>query len=236
MKPGPSSELTQALAIAAEQDRAWSDVERDGQTHAVVEYARGAEAIGNLVAWSRADGGLAPLAPHPAANAEALVMFQLGSMAIASSTDAAWDGLVAGGYLGNRLVREGRTLLEAEVGMSLLERAVARLVALGDPPDSIELPEHRELVRILAAEAMWAHSLAPAAEGLVGRATARATQTFWIAALDGASPTEPAAVTVARVRRAIASADPFAYTVTRYAPAVIERMVRRFDARFRELR
>jgi hypothetical protein len=203
LPPGPSADLSRALEIAERRGDEWR------RAHTPAERVQSDEAIGLLVRWSRAGGGLPAMEPR-----EVMSAFTLGQLAIEG------DGVAAAGYLGNRLVGEGRTLLDAAVGTGLLRQAIDKAKQLGEPMAGWPVPADGVLVRIVAGEAMFVHD-ARTPEGRA-RFEAKVAENpdlkiplgaalefnsddipaFWIAALAGAHAGEPDAVAIERVKRA----------------------------------
>lgn len=168
-----------------------------------------------LVAWMRESGGLPPRerggSPHR------MELYELGKRAIERATNEDWEPVAAGGYLGLRLVQDGASLLDATMGIALLEAASRKLRALGDPADGLELPHSTDLARMVAAEALFAREMIALARTPEGRemyasigvatddqtlAALDALGRFWLDALAGARRDEPAEVTLDRMRRA----------------------------------
>lgn len=110
-------------------------------------------------AWAAVKGDL-PKIPSPAElGATTMDVFSLGSTAAAVATNR--SELAPAIYLGTLLVTNGRTLLEVQMGASILLHASNKLRDLAGPDGKAEpLPAPElDLVRVLAAEALHSRGL-----------------------------------------------------------------------------
>jgi hypothetical protein len=189
----------------------WQRIEElarpEGQPKAHEELTRAIEeqSVDALIAWHSRDGGLAPLAAKPRDGVLATkAMLDVGRLAIATQS-----GFVAGVHLGNRMVTQGRTLLEVMMGISLLRDAKLK----GPVP---LVPAPTELARIAAAEALFSRSMAEYAKTPEGQQDIPAMppgtdwgalEKFWFAALDGGKRGEAPETTIARLKAAFAKIE-----------------------------
>jgi len=219
--PGRSEHLAAAMAIAGRNDEVWSAVRRRSPPTPLAEYPEGAAAVAELEAWARDKGGLVPASPLP--DPSLFKLFVLGGIATETATAAAHASLDATAYLGYRLLAEGRNMLEATLGTTLLQEAIDRAHRLGMPVAGWQLPTERMLVRILAGDALYVkYTLSPEgkaeieariaklpgnekpltaeAAGLEGES--EALQNLWLVALENARSSDTDRATVERVKRA----------------------------------
>jgi hypothetical protein len=219
--PGKSEHLAAAIAIAARNEEAWSAVRRKNPPPPLAEYAEGAAAVAELEAWARDKGGLVPASPLP--DPSVFNLFMLGDIATETATAAAHASLDATAYLGYRLLAEGRNMLEATLGTTLLQEAIDRAHQLGMPVAGWQLPTDRMLVRILAGDALYVkYTLSPEgkaeieariakfpgkekpltaeAAGLEGET--EALQKLWLVALESARSSDTDRATVERIKQA----------------------------------
>jgi hypothetical protein len=156
---GSSRDLERALPLAAANGEQWRELEFRRPAPPLADYPQGAEAMALVRAWASVKGGL-PKIPSPAELGSATFqVFSLGSTAAAVATNR--DELAPAVYLGTLLVTNGRTLLEVQMGASILLHASHKLRDLAGPDAKAEpLPAPElDLVRVLAAEALHSRAL-----------------------------------------------------------------------------
>lgn len=240
--PGPHEALVPAIELAKKHRDAWTDLRYRQPPTPLAEYPDGERAMSALAAWAGAKGGLPPLPPFAEVGVQPMAMYSLGAIAVEANAPGAR-------YLGHRLVREGRNLLEVMMGVTLLRDSVRKT------GDTADLPTSAELVRIVAAEATHSRRLVAYATSVEGqramreaeakldpqmksallggrtfdREMAAAMDEFWAAALDGARPGEPASTTVARLRAAADKAPESIASSVQIIPSSVEVLAKQLD-------
>lgn len=169
---------------------------------AIASGARDADALDAIERWSAASGGLPGLDSLEVGGVRPLFMITLS--AFERATDV--RGLEAIGYLGHRLVAEGAMgLIDGTEGINWMQKVFSKANDLGL---TVAIPPLPPFVRILAAEATFAHRTRTAlANGAVGvlmgsRPDLDSVLSFWETALGGADADESSAVTIERMHRA----------------------------------
>lgn len=220
---GAPTDLVRALAIAKANDDTWREHVYDQPAPDLAAFPQGTEAVAALRAWASAKGGLPPAQSPIQIGVVTLDMFSVGQVAIATAKTA--DDLAPAEYLGTTLYTTGRSLLDAQIGTTLVEYAAAKRKSLGLP--AATLPK-LDLVRVLAAEATTSRArndyamtaagrkeLEAAAKEMPGHEKAvtvddlipspvevKARMAFWVAALKGAQRGESTETTLARLQSA----------------------------------
>lgn len=154
---GPSKDLERATQIASENRDVWSGLKHKYPPTPLAAYPHGADALEALHAWVQAKGSLLAV-PKPSEIGEATMhLNDVGALAIDSATDEKAASIVDGLYLGMRMVAEGRSFLEVQIGVSMIGSVKRKRATLareaGGSAEELEVPA-LDLVRILAAEAL----------------------------------------------------------------------------------
>jgi hypothetical protein len=230
--PRDHEQLARALEIAARNHEAWRELQFESPAPPSTAYPEGPEAVAALVQWLQRDGGLppAPRMPGPETmQMHALGRLAISTASDADWTGVAAGAhlgsrmITQGVHLlaptvGIALLkdaqRKARELGDDAIGVDLPGPGELLRIAAAEASHSrrmeayLKSPEgKREMTAQLAKVDPGAKQVA---EQLIGRKVElpsdgdwAAISGFWLAALEGARPGEPAGTTVARARSSL---------------------------------